>query len=146
MLLPFFANYTFLIIETIKFHFKEETIMETVDTRTFKQKVHDAYSKGRAKIDTAWYNVKTTVKEHPMESFTVLCMAVPGILKIGNSLIRKSIQDKETRYNECDIYDPRTGTHYYTKRPLTNNQKLNLESQYRDGRNKGDILREMKMI
>lgn len=120
--------------------------METVDTRTFKQKVHDFKSKTKAKIDTVVYNVKTAVKEHPMEAFTIACIAVPGMLKIANSAVRAHMQNQETRYNECDIYDPRTGTHYYTKRPLTNNQKLNLESEYRNGKNKGDILREMRMI
>ena len=120
--------------------------METVDERTFKQKVHDFTSKTRAKVDTCVYNVKTAVKEHPMEAFTIACVAVPGVLKIANSAVRAHMQNQETRYNECDIYDPRTGTHYYTKRPLSNNQKLNLEREYRNGKNKGDILRDMKMI
>ena len=74
------------------------------------------------------------------------CIAVPGVLKVINSAIRAHSQDQITRYNECDIYDPRTGTHYYTKKPLSNRQKLNLESQYKEGRNKGEILRDMKMI
>ena len=120
--------------------------METYDDRTFKQKVHDFTSKTRAKVDTCVYNVKTVVKEHPMESFTIACMAIPGILKVANSAIRAHSQDQLTRYNECDIYDPRTGTHYYTRKPLSNTQKLNLEAEYKNGRNKGEILREMKMI
>lgn len=120
--------------------------METVDNRTFKQKVHDFKSRTVTKIDNAWYKVKTTVKEHPMESFTVACIVIPGVLKIANSAVRAHMQNQETRYNECDIYDPRTGTHYYTKKPLTNTQKLNLESEYKTGRNKGEILREMRML
>ena len=120
--------------------------METVDNRSFKQKVHDFTSKTKGKIDTCVYNVKTTIKEHPMEAFTIACLTVPGVLKVGNSLVRAHIQNQETRYNECDIYDPRTGTHYYTKRPLTNAQKLNLESAYKEGKNKGEILRDMRMI
>lgn len=120
--------------------------METVDNRTLKQKMHDAFSKAKCKAQDMAYSVKTTVKEHPMEAFTMACLVAPGILKIANSAIRAHSQSQETRYNECDIYDPRTGTHYYTKRPLTNNQKLNLESQYKEGRNKGEILREMKML
>lgn len=120
--------------------------METVDNRTFKEKVHAA----KVKVQTGFQNgvkkVKDTVQDHPMETFTVICLAVPGVLKIVNSAIRAHSQNQETRYNECDIYDPRTGTHYYTKRPLTNNQKLNLENEYKAGRNKGEILRDMKML
>ena len=120
--------------------------METIDNRTLKQKVHDAYSKAKQKAEDAGKNVKRTIEEHPMETFTIACLALPGVLKIANSAIRAHSQNQETKYNECDIYDPRTGTHYYTKKPLTNAQKLNLESQYKEGRNKGEILREMRMI
>lgn len=120
--------------------------METYDNRTFKQKVHDAASKAKQKVEEVTGNVTRVAKEHPIETFTLACMALPGILKIGNSLIRADIQKKETRYNECDIYDPRTGTHYYTKRPLTNKQKLNLEAEYKEGKNKGEILRRMGLI
>ncbi|SFU31979.1 hypothetical protein [Butyrivibrio sp. INlla21] len=120
--------------------------METVDNRTFKQKVHDFTSKAKGKVDTCVYNIKRTVKDHPMETFTIACLAVPGVLRVVNSAIRAHSQNQETRYNECDIYDPRTGTHYYTKRPLSNTQKLNLENEYKAGRNKGEILRDMKML
>ena len=120
--------------------------MEVVDNRTLKQKAHDAFSKAKQKAEDGVKNVKKTIKDHPMESFTIACLAIPGMLKIANSAIRAHSQNQETKYNECDIYDPRTGTHYYTKKPLTNTQKLNLENQYKEGRNKGEILREMHMI
>lgn len=120
--------------------------MITVDERDLKQKIKDKWNKTKGWAADKYNDAKQVVSDHPMESLTVFCMVVPGILRIGNSLIRKSIQVKETRYNECDIYDPRTGTHYYTKHPLTNIQKLNLESEYKTGRNKGEILREMKIL
>ena len=120
--------------------------METFDNRTLKQKVHYGWTKTKYKVEDTWKGVKKTVSDHPMESFTIACLALPGVLKIANSAIRAHSQSMETRYNECDIYDPRTGTHYYTRKPLTNSQKLNLESQYKEGRNKGEILREMKML
>lgn len=120
--------------------------METVDNRNLKQKVHDAYVNAKEKVSETWNGAVTACKEHPMEAFTIACITVPGILKIGNSLIRANIQAKETRYNECDIYDPRTGTHYYTKRPLSNKQKLNLEARYRDGEDKGKVLYDMHML
>lgn len=120
--------------------------METVDNRTFKEKVHEFTSKAKIKVNDCVHSVKRTVSEHPMETFTIACLAVPGILRCINSGIRAHSQNQETRYNECDIYDPRTGTHYYTKKPLSNTQKLNLENEYKAGRNKGEILRDMKML
>ena len=115
--------------------------METVDNRTFKQKVHEGWVKVKCGVQDTCKMVSDTVKEHPVESFTLLCLVVPGAFKCANSAMRMHMQNKETRYNECDIYDPRTGIHYYTKRPLTNSQKLYLEAEYRSGRSKGDILK-----
>ena len=120
--------------------------METVDNRTWKEKIHDTKVKACEKLSDGWNGVKKTVSDHPMESFTLACLAVPGVLKIINSTIRAHSQNQETRYNECDIYDPRTGTHYYTRRPLSNKEKLNLESAYKEGRSKGDYLREKHLI
>lgn len=120
--------------------------METVDNRSFKEKVRDFCIKAKEKVSEGVETVVETVKNHPMETFTLVCLAVPGILKCTNSAIRAHQQNQLTRYNECDVYDPRTGTHWYIKKPLTSRQKLNLEEQYKTGRNKGDILREMGML
>lgn len=120
--------------------------METVDTRTFKEKVHEAKVKTVTAVQDGCKKVKRVIEDHPAEAFTLACVVIPGVLKCANSAIRLHQQSRETRYNECDVYDPRTGMHFYTKRPLTNNQKLNLENAYRSGRNKGDILREMNLL
>ena len=120
--------------------------METVDDRTFKQKVKDVWVKGTEKVSDAARNAKTMVMEHPQEALTIAVLALPASLKLANSIVRAKQQSKETRYNECDVYDPRTGTHYYTKKPLTNQQKLNLESRYRAGEDKGKILYDMKLL
>ena len=120
--------------------------METIDERTFKQKVHDTVSTVKQKVEDGAKAVGKTVKEHPVESFTLACIALPGVLKCANSAIRASQASKEARYNECDYYDPRTGEHWYTRKPLTANQKLNLEQRYKLGESKGSILRDMKMI
>ena len=120
--------------------------METVDTRTFRQKIHDFVTRGKEKATESYDNVKRVVSENPDKAFFVACISIPGILKMINSLIRKRMLDKESRYDECNIYDPRTGTHYYTKRPLSNRQKLNLEAEYKAGRSKGDVLKEWHML
>lgn len=120
--------------------------MDTVDNRSFKQKIHDAKVKVQVKVETAFNNVKRIIQDHPDETLALACVAVPVIGKVANSAIRCYMQGRETRYNECDIYDPKTSTHYYTKRPLSNKQKLNLEAAYNAGRSKGEILKEMRLI
>ena len=120
--------------------------METIDERTLKQKIHDGVSTAKQKVEDGYNKVKKVVTDHPVETLTVVCMLGPGVLKVANSAIRARQQDKETKYNECDYYDPRTGEHWYTKKPLTANQKLNLEQRYKLGESKGSILRDMRMI
>ena len=120
--------------------------METVDNRDLKQKIHDGWTKARVKVDNAIYTVKKTVTDHPQETIAIALVAIPGVLKCANSAMRLRQQSRETRYNECDYYDPRTGEHWYTRKPLTNAQKLNLETRYKSGESKGEILRDMKML
>ena len=120
--------------------------METVDFRSFKEKVHDGVSTVKQKVEDGVNGVKKVVSEHPQETFVVACLAIPGVLKLANSAMRANMQEKQTRYDECNVYDPRTGEHWYTRKPLTANQKLNLEQRYKLGESKGSILRDMRMI
>ena len=120
--------------------------METVDNRSFKEKVHDARVRTVEWISDRYEDVKTFCQYHPLEATTIAVTVISGGLKCVNSAMRLTQQARETRYNECDVYDPRTGTHYYTRKPLTNTQKLNLETRYRAGEDKGKILYDMKML
>ena len=45
-----------------------------------------------------------------------------------------------------DIFDPRTGDHWFTKRPLTAKEKLELERRYDNGERKGQILDDMGLL
>ena len=120
--------------------------METVDDRTFKQKVKDGIGKAKDWSHDKWEDTKVFVRENKAELLFLAMVLGPGILKMGDTAIRKKMQDRDRRIDECDYYDPRTGEHWYTRRPLTNNQKLNLERRYNEGESKGDILRSMHML
>ena len=120
--------------------------METVDNRSFKEKAKDLFGRIKVKATDTYNGAKRTIEEHPGETFTILVISIPGILKVVNSLIRSGQADKERRFDECDYYDPRTGEHWYTRKPLTANQKLNLEQRYKAGESKGEILKSMRML
>lgn len=120
--------------------------METYDDRTFKQKVKDGCEKAKIWAHDKWEDTKVFVKENKAELLFLTMILGPGILKMGDTAIRKKMQDRDRRIDECDYYDPRTGEHWYTRKPLSNNQKLNLERRYNNGESKGDILRSMHML
>jgi hypothetical protein len=120
--------------------------METVDNRTLKQKIKDGWYKICDRATESYDNVKRKVEEHPAEAFTLTMVAIPGVLKIINSIIRAHSQNQVAKHDKCDIYDPRTGEHWYTKRPLTSKQQLNLEQRYKAGESKGRILDSMNLL
>ena len=120
--------------------------METVDNRTFKEKVKGAIHDAKAKVGEAWDDTKTFVRENKGELLFLTMILGPGILKMGDTVLRRRSANRDRREDECDYYDPRTGEHWYTRRPLTPNQKLNLERRYNNGESKGSILRSMHML
>jgi hypothetical protein len=120
--------------------------METVDTRTFKQKVKDFFNKKKEAVLDAKDKVVQAAKDHPYEAYGLLCISIPGLLKLLNSIVRLIMQAREDRYDDCDYYDPRTGEHWQAKRPLSKKQKLNLEKRYKEGESKGKILNDMHML
>ena len=120
--------------------------METVDNRTFKEKAKGAWATVKIKAGDAWDGTKKAVAEHKTEIGFCIMFLGPGLLKLGDTALRRRAAEKDRRNDDCDYYDPRTGEHWYTKRPLTTNQRLNLERRYNNGESKGEILRSMHML
>lgn len=120
--------------------------METVDNRTFTQKVKDFGVKTQIKVENAWNVVKQSCKDHPVEAIGLAAVAVPGILRLGNTIARGSIEKREDKRRQLDEYDPRTGEHWFLRSKLSTNQKLELERRYRNGEPKGEILRSMRKL
>ena len=120
--------------------------METVDNRTFKEKVKGAWAGAKIKAKDMWDGTKQFVSENKGTIAFYSFILGPGLIKLADTAIRTSRMDKERRYDECDYYDPRTGEHWYTRKPLTSNQKLNLEQRFKNGESKGEILKSMHML
>lgn len=116
--------------------------METVDTRTLKQKWHDF----KGSIREKWDKFIAYAKENPDTVAGVLIVAIPIVGKILLAILRCIRDWYDNRKDATDYYDPRTGEHWYTKRPLNSRQKLNLEERYNRGESKGKILHDMNML
>lgn len=116
--------------------------METVDDRTFKQKVHDF----KVRLVEKWDQFITWCKENPETALGALIFALPIIGKVLTSIFRFLRTVFEDYADKTDFYDPRTGEHWYTRRPLTSREKLNLERRYNNGESKGKILHEMHLL
>lgn len=120
--------------------------METVDNRSFKEKFKDFWRRGKNKVGETVDKGKKFAGEHKEEIAVFAILFGPGLVKLMNTALRARMQMREDRYDECNYYDPRTGEHWYTRKPLTSRQKLNLETRYNNGESKGEILRSMGML
>ena len=116
--------------------------METIDDRTLKQKWIDFKCKAGEKKD----RFVNYCKENTETVVGITIIALPIVGKMFTSAMRSYRDYKDDRKRATDYYDPRTGEHWYTRKPLTANQKLNLEQRYNNGESKGQILRSMGLL
>lgn len=116
--------------------------METIDNRTFKEKCKDF--KGRCKAK--WEDFKWFCYENKEMVAAVLIVLIPALSKTVSSGARAYAEHREDVRRQTDYYDPRTSEHWFTKRPLSTNEKLELERRYNNGESKGDILDSMRLL
>lgn len=120
--------------------------METVDNRTMKQKLHEFKVRTGDKIAIGWHNVKTFCRENKETVIGLAVIAVPGAIQVTNSLIRHHQTSMEYKRRDTDIWDPKRGMHYYTKRKMTPNQQLEYNRRYDNGEDGASILRSMRLL
>ena len=120
--------------------------MQTIDERTLKQKFDDWWLMTKFRARGKWFKVKTFCRNNSGAIFSISIIALPGILSIANSMIRRNTVIREDKRRLCDIWDPRRGQHYQTKKPMTASQQLEYARRYDLGENGAEILRSMKLI
>lgn len=115
---------------------KEKAKRKREELRYKRERITDAMSR--------W------ARENPREAGEAL-LGIGSALIFGGSRIyaanskRKRLKE-EFEASECSQYDPRTGMYLYTKRPLTNKQKIELSRRMKNGEYKADILSDMKLL
>lgn len=74
-------------------------------------------------------------------------MAVGTVLIAAGSMMNKSAkrrdEKKETAIRERRVYDPSMGDWWDLKKPLTNNERLEMEARVANGELRGEVLRDM---
>lgn len=120
--------------------------METIDDRTFKEKVYDWKVRQQFKWAGRWNNTKQFVAENKEFCIGMAFIAVPGVLKMGNSLIRHHQASMELKRRDTDIWDPKRGLHYYTKRPMTGDEQIQYIRRYDAGEDGATILKSMRLL
>lgn len=73
--------------------------------------------------------------------------AAGAVLVKGASIAYKEKKKHdERRQIECRVYDRRSDTYWWTKRPLKPSEKLELEQRSRNGELKSEVLREKGLL
>ena len=116
------------------------------DERTMKEKFDDWKIRMQFRLRGDMYRAKDFVRENKGTIIAISMIAIPGVLSIGNSMVRKSIVTKEDRRRLCDIWDPKRGQHIYIKKPMKPNQQIEYARRYDNGESGVEILRSMGLV
>lgn len=82
------------------------------------------------------------IMDHPREAAAIASVAVFGARKIDKYI---DIH-RETKLRNSMIYDRSLGMYWETKRPLTTNQRLVIETRHKGGEPYGKILSDMRLL
>ena len=101
------------------------------------------------KIDNFKRKVKekaTKVKDFVIENKRTIVVATPIAIAAFseiNKAANRHERAKEERRRDSRVYDPSLGYWWDLKKPLTNNERLEMEARIANGEKRGDILRDM---
>ena len=116
----------------------------------FKRKMKLRFEDLRYKKDRCMEKITVWAIENPEQAGQAIVgligMVIAGGSKIAYDVSKKREKKKLDDENERETYDPRIGLYFYTKRPLTNREKLELSRRMKAGEMKADILYDMNLI
>lgn len=116
--------------------------METVDNRTFKEKVNDAKFQAKEKLRKAgeWCN------EHREVVIACAPVVIGGVIEVIKISARRSNVNTEKDLKEKYIYDRSQGHYYELKRKLKSSEWITIEERKNNGEPLGVILRDMRVL
>lgn len=116
-----------------------EKTFKDIDWELKKRKFWEKVQDGCNRAKKAYYDHESDIRA-----------AAPLVVPILGVAVRQGIkghrEDKERRARDCSHYDRRTDEYWESRRPLTNSEKLKLETMYREGLSKGEALRRMRLL
>lgn len=107
--------------------------------REFKEKVKEKASNAYQKTKAFCINNREIV-------IPVAITLSTGLVKISKMAVRSKNLKKEEQLKEEYCYDRSLGHYWKLRRPLTNNEWLEIDQRKRDGERLSDILAELKVL
>lgn len=89
--------------------------------------------------------VATFVADHP-ESVVAAIAGVKILHGVAQTANRNRAINEDRRHRNRDVWDPRSGVYFTTKRNLTNRDKSSISEGLKNGRTTAEILRELNLI
>ena len=123
--------------------------MMIYDDRSWIDKVKVKYQEIR---DAVKWKIRKTIgwiNQNPASAvkyFLMVLYATAFATSSARKLVREVNIQKEKRDEKCRVWDPVNGIQWETKKPLTNEQKLEFERRGDAGDNRGEILKDMKVL
>jgi len=112
---------------------------ETVDDRTFGQKVKDWLFLRKMAVQDFF-------RRYPKETLAVVLLTASGVVRVLPKLIRARNINEEERIKEEYVYDRSLGHYWKLKRPLSNDEWREIENRKANGEKLGDILESLKIL
>lgn len=107
--------------------------------REFKEKVKEKASNAYQKTKAFCINNREIV-------IPVAITLSTGLVKISKMAVKSKNLKKEERLKEEYCYDRSLGHYWKLRRPLTNDEWLEIDQRKRDGERLSDILAELKVL
>lgn len=107
--------------------------------REFKEKVKEKASNAYQKTKAFCINNREIV-------IPVAITLSTGLVKISKMAVKSKNLKKEEQLKEEYCYDRSLGHYWKLRRPLTNNEWLEIDQRKRDGERLSDILAELKVL
>ena len=119
------------------------------DNRTWFDKVKVSFAEKKAAAKIKLKQVFNWVIENPFSAIMLLSIfsGAVNVTTKGIKDISGIVEDrKEQRREDCRVWDPVNGIQWYTKKPLTNEQKLIFEERVKNGESRGEVLADMDVL
>lgn len=119
------------------------------DNRTWFDKMKIKFAEKKAAAKCKLKKMFNWVVENPFSAIMLLSIfsGAVNVTTKGVKDISSIVEDrKEQKKEDCRVWDPVNGIQWYTKKPLTTEQKLEFENRVKNGESRGEILADMDVL
>lgn len=115
---------------------------QVVENNTLADDIRQKLEDAKQKAKNCFYKTVRFVISHPDQAAAI---AITGLWALKKADKYIDIY-RENRLRNSMIYDRSLGMYWETRKPLTTNQRLTIESRHKAGEPYGQILSDMKIL